>query len=95
MKKPLKIVCMVSAGITLFVLIRFGIAAAINVASLTNHSHSVAIIGGADGPTALYLTQQLASQLLLHQPLFWVGIVSFAVFLATFSILIIQRFCKR
>lgn len=92
-KKALKIVTIISASIVLAILVY--LSAVMTGTLMTNQSQSFAIIGGADGPTALYLMQKLMSQRILRQPLFWLGAVSLIVCLTSLAMLFIQRFDNR
>lgn len=78
MKRLFKIIFFVSLAVILSVSVFVVFSA---VASINSHSGSVGIIGGADGPTAIYIT----SSLIFSTPIFWllciavVGLIASAI----------------
>lgn len=83
-KSALKIVCMVS-GI-LFALLSVIWVLSIVQATKNVNAASVGIIGGADGPTAIFLTQEV-----LRSPVVYITIVDFLLFIVTGSMLIFRK----
>ncbi len=72
MKKAFKITFLVS----LAVIVLLSVIIAVSVVSAAEeHTSSVSIIGGADGPTAIFITRTLVFQ----NPIFILLCVSFAV----------------
>ena len=84
MKKFFKITFFVTLTFILFALTLF----VLNTITMHNcHSDSVAIIGGADGPTAIYLTQTL----IFDHPLFLFLVLDIILFIISS----IGWFCTR
>ncbi len=74
MKKHLWLVLLI-VGLVLVVATAVSVAVPL-IRTASNPPESVAIIGGADGPTAIYLTQRLAWELLQERVwLFLAGVV--------------------
>lgn len=85
-KRILTITCIAAAGVLLSIGVYGGVVVA--TAFMAADSQRIAIIGGADGPTASYLL----SQILFRSPLFLVGLASLIVFLTSLAALILWRF---
>ena len=76
MKKVFKTMFFVSLAILLLFAVFVAVA---SVASINTHSGSVGIIGGADGPTAIFIT----GSLIFGTPIFWVLAVAVMVLIAS------------
>ena len=84
----LKILCIVS-GIVFATLAIILVISAVQ-ASKTVDAGSIGIIGGADGPTAIFLTQEA-----INTPLFYTVISTFLLFVGTGLTLLIGRKAKK
>ncbi len=68
MKKVCKITFFVSLALVILLVAVF---AALIVSAESTNTSSVGIIGGADGPTAVYITSSLLSTFAFGNPLVW------------------------
>lgn len=92
-RKTCKIICVISFLSFLIILLWF----VTNILSFQNalqSSPEVSMIGGSDAPTKQFIHSIIETRI-LHSPLFSVGILSFALFVISFLILLIKRFHKR
>ena len=82
-QKVWKITCAASFLVFFAVGLRF----CIRILMYTPNSASVAIIGGADSPTAMYLIKTI----LFHNPLFIVALISFVLFAVSLTVWLVKR----
>ena len=85
-KKFWKIVCVIS-----FVLFVLSAVPLIPVILQIPNRPEMGIIGGADSFTYSFIIEKL----LFHHPLFYIGLICFAVFIVCLVILFVKSICKR